>query len=396
MAENLIIQIDEAIDHYRQNEKWNELFSISPNFIAVLHKLFKFHSDDILIRQQVLQTLIKQIDYFRASKACWLPYLKLANDFLKTISDFGYNELLLKFYTYNICSYYGCYEKLIPKIESFIHKDIKCSKTITSQEFNFLKFKAVRLLAACYRRQTRFDEALTLFDENLKLQRLRPMDSQNIYLYYRFLTEKIFTSLDKGYFNNKGRFSKKHFTVYKQKLEEAESWFSETGEIRQNQWTNLCLGMVCKSLGDLDRSKFVFDNILKEFPTDRLRTRAYTQIAHTYELRRKNKLAKTFVRMAHENSFKSGTISVDRIFIHKLMPKIYSSIHHIASFSDRERECLYYLNQGKTCKEIAKQMDISYRTVEKHIENMKLKTGSSRKTDLLKAAGDLLQFQIEV
>jgi hypothetical protein len=61
-----------------------------------------------------------------------IDLIELANDFLKTISNFGYNELLLKFYTYNIYSYYGCYEKLIPKIESFIHKDIKCSKTISN------------------------------------------------------------------------------------------------------------------------------------------------------------------------------------------------------------------------------------------------------------------------
>jgi DNA-binding CsgD family transcriptional regulator len=51
--------------------------------------------------------------------------------------------------------------------------------------------------------------------------------------------------------------------------------------------------------------------------------------------------------------------------------------------SPREQECAEYSLAGKSAKEIAKCMNISYRTVEKHFENMKLKTGKTKKTELL-------------
>lgn len=51
--------------------------------------------------------------------------------------------------------------------------------------------------------------------------------------------------------------------------------------------------------------------------------------------------------------------------------------------SDRECEVLYYLIKGKTAKETAKNLQISPRTVEKYIEQLKSKTRSRRKLEIL-------------
>lgn len=49
----------------------------------------------------------------------------------------------------------------------------------------------------------------------------------------------------------------------------------------------------------------------------------------------------------------------------------------------KEKECLFYLLQGKTAKVIANAMCISYRTVEYHVDNLKIKFDCKTKNELL-------------
>lgn len=51
--------------------------------------------------------------------------------------------------------------------------------------------------------------------------------------------------------------------------------------------------------------------------------------------------------------------------------------------SRREFECLYYLVRGKTMKGIAREMGGSPRTVEEHINQLKLKLNCTTKYELL-------------
>lgn len=51
--------------------------------------------------------------------------------------------------------------------------------------------------------------------------------------------------------------------------------------------------------------------------------------------------------------------------------------------SNRELQCLSYLSSGKTAKEIARILNISFRTVEAHICNLRLKTSCQTKNELI-------------
>lgn len=57
--------------------------------------------------------------------------------------------------------------------------------------------------------------------------------------------------------------------------------------------------------------------------------------------------------------------------------------------SEKERECIKYLVQGKTAKETAKHMHLSYRTVEYYFENIKNKVNCYKKRELFAFAGQL-------
>lgn len=46
-------------------------------------------------------------------------------------------------------------------------------------------------------------------------------------------------------------------------------------------------------------------------------------------------------------------------------------------------ECLWYLSQGRSSKEIGKAIGISYRTVEAYITKIKFKTGVNLKSQLI-------------
>lgn len=51
--------------------------------------------------------------------------------------------------------------------------------------------------------------------------------------------------------------------------------------------------------------------------------------------------------------------------------------------SKREAQCLHYLHQGKTAKEIAKELDISHRTIEIYLDNVRSKTASKNRVELI-------------
>ncbi|HVT62607.1 MAG TPA: LuxR C-terminal-related transcriptional regulator [Legionellaceae bacterium] len=73
----------------------------------------------------------------------------------------------------------------------------------------------------------------------------------------------------------------------------------------------------------------------------------------------------------------------------------YIAMHNgskkISLLSYKELECLIYMSNGKTSKEIAKMNGLSFRTVEKHIENMKEKSNCRSRSELIK----LLQYGID-
>jgi DNA-binding NarL/FixJ family response regulator len=58
-------------------------------------------------------------------------------------------------------------------------------------------------------------------------------------------------------------------------------------------------------------------------------------------------------------------------------------VHH-NKLSQREHEVLQLLCQGLTAKESAKQLHLSYRTVETYLENVKAKLGYRRRFELIR------------
>ncbi len=49
----------------------------------------------------------------------------------------------------------------------------------------------------------------------------------------------------------------------------------------------------------------------------------------------------------------------------------------------REAQCAYYLYQGKTIRKVAAILNVSSRTVETHVNNLKIKIGCRKKSDLI-------------
>lgn len=86
--------------------------------------------------------------------------------------------------------------------------------------------------------------------------------------------------------------------------------------------------------------------------------------------------------------------------LHKLNELIknsdYQPIQYIVSdnceffnLSKRESLCLFYLIRGKTAKEIAQHLSISQRTVESHIDNIRMKLSCKTKSEIISKALDL-------
>ena len=59
------------------------------------------------------------------------------------------------------------------------------------------------------------------------------------------------------------------------------------------------------------------------------------------------------------------------------------STSNAASLTAREIEVMNCLLDGKTAKETARQLYISFRTVEKHFENIRIKLGCKNKQGLI-------------
>lgn len=60
----------------------------------------------------------------------------------------------------------------------------------------------------------------------------------------------------------------------------------------------------------------------------------------------------------------------------------------------RELECLFYVLKGKTSKHIGKTLNISYRTVETHMSNVKSKLNIRNKSELIEKAIESGYIQI--
>lgn len=67
-----------------------------------------------------------------------------------------------------------------------------------------------------------------------------------------------------------------------------------------------------------------------------------------------------------------------------------------AKVSRREKECLYYLAQGMTAKEIARVLSLSPRTIEFYIENMKKKFNCSNRIELIAKAFSLIDVDLSI
>ncbi len=65
---------------------------------------------------------------------------------------------------------------------------------------------------------------------------------------------------------------------------------------------------------------------------------------------------------------------------------LQKEVENFRKLSERERECLHYLFMGKSAKDTALIMNLSPRTIESYLENMKNKMGCYTKGDLFSLA----------
>ncbi len=86
----------------------------------------------------------------------------------------------------------------------------------------------------------------------------------------------------------------------------------------------------------------------------------------------------------------STLITSDKQYYHKKKGTdrsyIFGTILGEKTLSKREKDCVFYLLRGKTAKETSKSMDISFRTVETHIQNIKNKLGCDNRSDIIEYA----------
>ena len=73
----------------------------------------------------------------------------------------------------------------------------------------------------------------------------------------------------------------------------------------------------------------------------------------------------------------------DKKITQNFFPVIIQVNNTSIPLTNREAECLYYLHQGKTAKEIGKILEISNRTVEIYLDQLRAKTQSKNRLELL-------------
>ncbi len=69
--------------------------------------------------------------------------------------------------------------------------------------------------------------------------------------------------------------------------------------------------------------------------------------------------------------------------INQYMAEVQSNKKNVPSFTNRERQCIECLARDMTAKQTAKELHISHRTVERHLDNAKRKLGLHYKSSLL-------------
>lgn len=62
--------------------------------------------------------------------------------------------------------------------------------------------------------------------------------------------------------------------------------------------------------------------------------------------------------------------------------------HNKEKLTPRELDCIYYTSLDMTAKQIARELNISHKTVERHLENAKCKLGCRTKAALMKHVGN--------
>ena len=98
-----------------------------------------------------------------------------------------------------------------------------------------------------------------------------------------------------------------------------------------------------------------------------------------------------------EQAFYSKSLLEDNIhqFLNSIDVPSYSVKRNYKDvvLSKREIECLSYLTLGQSTKEIAYQLHVKPRTIEKHLENIRYKTDYHSKSDLIHWFKDNIQWQ---
>jgi DNA-binding NarL/FixJ family response regulator len=78
------------------------------------------------------------------------------------------------------------------------------------------------------------------------------------------------------------------------------------------------------------------------------------------------------------------------VSLEKTLPRVTNS----NALTLREQECVYYLTKGFTFREMANALNISPRTVETHVTNIKLKLKVNTRAELIVKVCELGYIQI--
>lgn len=113
---------------------------------------------------------------------------------------------------------------------------------------------------------------------------------------------------------------------------------------------------------------------------DIINSRAPRQYYHTWIIKNNYRLDLLTFKMPvfDEKGNITGILSISHFLNKFSAPNAFK-----LGFSKRETECLFYLLDGCTAKEIARAINLSPRTVENYIENMKDKLGCTTVSELI-------------